>query len=141
VSKIYLIFNVWISENQFTLFGIVAYYLDGKTWKNQSRLIILRKIKISHISENIAIYFIQIVNEYEITDKLDFFTLDNAESNDIYLRTFFRISLSNITDEAIKLRRIRYFGYVVNLAAKAFLFGENADAFEMDNIRNIIFDR
>jgi hypothetical protein len=101
----------------------------------------LREIKNSHINENIVIYFIQIVNEYEITDKLDFFILDNIELNDICFRTFFRISFSNITDKIIKLRKIRYFGYVVNFAVKNFLFGKNIDVFEMENIRNIIFDK
>ena len=135
ISKIHLTFDMWTSDNQLALLGIVAHYLDGKKWKNQSRLLALIELEGSHSGENMAAYVSKVVEEYEITDKIGFFTLDNAKSNDTCLQTFLRTCLPSITDKTIKTRRIRCFGHVVNLAAKAFLFGQNADAFEIeDNI-------
>jgi hypothetical protein len=34
LSKIHLFFDLWTSLNQFVILGIVAHYLDRKTWKN-----------------------------------------------------------------------------------------------------------
>ena len=141
VSKIHLTFDMWTSENQLALLGIVAHYLDGKKWKNQSRLLALKEVEGAHSGENMTAYISEVVNEYEITDKIGFFTLDNAKSNDICLRIFLRTCLPDITDEAIKARRIRCFGHVVNLAAKAFLFGKNADVFEVEDALNVALDR
>ena len=137
VSRIHISFDMWTSENQLALMGIVAHYLDGKAWRNQSRLIALRKIDGAHSGENMAAYLPEVVNEYEIIGRIGFFTLDNAESNDSCLRTFLRTSDPTVTDEVIKAHRIRCFGHVVNLAAKAFLFGKNAEAFEQEHLVNV----
>lgn len=128
---------MWTSKNQLALMGIVAHYLDGKAWRNQSRLIALRKIDGAHSSENMAAYLSEVVNEYEIIGKIGFFTLDNAESKDSCLRNFLRTSDPTITDEAIKAHRIRCFGHVVNLVAKAFLFSKNVEAFEQEHLVNV----
>lgn len=140
VSRIHISFDMWTSENQLALMGVVAHYLDGKLWRNQSRLIALRKIDGAHSGENMAAYLSDVVNEYEIIDKIGVFTLDNAESNDSCLHTFLRTSDPTVTDEAIKAHRIRCFGHVVNLAAKAFLFGNNAEAFEQEHVVNVALD-
>jgi hypothetical protein len=42
-------------------------------------------------------------------------------------------ALPCVTDDEVKARRIRCFGHVLNLAAKAFLFGKNADAIEVED--------
>jgi len=73
------------------------------------------------------------LEKYEITDRLGFFTLDNANSNDTCLQIFLPHTQPDIADEELKARRLRCFGYILNLAAKAFLFGKNADAFEVEH--------
>jgi hypothetical protein len=137
ISKIHLSYDMWTSENGMALLGIVAHYLDGTTWKNQSRLISLKRIRGAHSGENMVSYLLDVVQEYEITDCLGFFTLDNADSNDTYLRTF----LPSLTDDELKTRRLRCFGHVLNLSAKVFLFGKNADAFEVEHAVNTTLDR
>ena len=141
ISKVHLTFDIWTSDNHLALLGIVAHYLDGKTWRNQSRLLALKEVKGAHTGENMAAYLTEVVDEYEIVDQMGFFTLDNAESNDACLRIFLRTSFPSLSDEAIKTRRIRCFGHVVNLAAKAFLFGTNAEAFEVEDAVNVALDR
>jgi hypothetical protein len=119
------------------LFEVVAYYLDRTTWKNQSRLISLKRIKGAHSGENMAFYLFDVAQEYEITDCLGFFTLNNADSNDTCLRTF----LFSLTDDELKTRRLRYFRHVLNLSTKTFLFGKNADAFKVEHAVNTILNR
>ena len=52
VSKIYLTFDLWISENQLVFLGVVAHYLDGKKWKNQFRLLGLKRLEGAHSGKN-----------------------------------------------------------------------------------------
>ena len=141
VSRIHISFDMWTSENRLALIGIVAHYLDGKGWRNQSRLLALRKIDGAHSGENMAAYLSEVAIEYDIVGKIGFFSLDNAESNDTCLRTFLRTAHPTSTDAGIKAHRIRCFGHVVNLAAKAFLFGNNAEAFEQEHIVNVALDQ
>lgn len=79
----------------------------------------------------------KIVDEFEITDKFRFFTLDNADSNDTCLQAFF----PNATPHNLKKRRLRCWGHILNLMAKAFFFEKNADAFEVDQDANIELKR
>ena len=57
------------------------------------------------------------------------------------LQTFLRTILPNITNNDIKQRRIRCFGHIINLSARAFLFGKNPDAFEVEDAMNISLER
>lgn len=141
LSKIHLSFDLWTSPNQLALLGIVAHYLDRKTWKNQSRLLALRRLRGSHSGENMASILTDVAQEYEITENFGFFTIDNAESNDTCLQTFLSSCFPDITLDAVKQRRLRCWGHVLNLSAKAFLFGKNADAFEVEHDTNVLLGR
>jgi hypothetical protein len=60
---------------------------------------------------------------------LGYFVLDNASSNDICVQEILK-QLQPRLDP--KKRRLRCFGHIVNLGAKAFLFGKEAKAFEVE---------
>jgi hypothetical protein len=62
----------------------------------------LKEVEGVHSGENMVTYISEVVNEHEITDKIGFFTLGSAKSNDTCLHTFIRTCLPDITDEAIK---------------------------------------
>ena len=67
--------------------------------------------------------------------------MDNAESNDTCLESLLREIDPNISDSDIDERRLRCWGHILNLVAKAFLFGTNADAFELEDQANITLGR
>jgi hypothetical protein len=73
----------------------------------------------------IAAVILGIINAYNINDKIGYFTLDNAENN---------ITAVAIIGEELgfdgRRRRGRCIGHIINLAAKALLFGKNPNAFE-----------
>ncbi len=92
----------------------------------------LKRLEGAYSGENMTELVFEVFYDYEIIEKLGFFILDNVSSNDIYFETFLRDLLPNIIADEFKICRLRYFGYVFNLAAKAFLFGNNADAFEVE---------
>ena len=58
---------------------------------------------------------------------------DNASNNDSCVATFFARFNSNLTRQDIKARRIRCFGHILNLIAKAFLSGLDFDSSDPEN--------
>jgi hypothetical protein len=67
--------------------------------------------------------------------------IDNADSNDTCLEHLIREMVPNATDEDIDERRLRCWGHILNLVAKAFLFGTDADAFELEDEANATPER
>jgi hypothetical protein len=59
--------------------------------------------------------------------QIGYFTLDNAESN-----TTAMVAIGTALRFNGRSRRGRFISYIINLAAKALLFGNNPDAFELD---------
>lgn len=139
-SKIHISFDLWTSPNSMSIMAVVAHYLD-KSFVNRSRLIALRRLQGPHSGENMAMLLLKIVREFEITDRLGYFTIDNAESNDICLNVVLNTILPDAPEAEIQERRLRCWGHVLNLVAKAFLFGKDADAFEMEDNTNTTLRR
>jgi hypothetical protein len=63
-----------------------------------------------------------------IVSKLDFFTTNNATTNDVVIDLILQRLRPNITYR--KERRVRCLDHIINLAAKAFLFGGDQECFE-----------
>ena len=55
--------------------------------------------------------------------------LDNISSNDVCVRKILTKLQPNLDPEKC---RLRCFGHIVNLAAKAFLFGKDPESFEVE---------
>jgi hypothetical protein len=99
--------DLWILPNPLIFIIVVIHYLNKKAWRNYSKLLELRRLHNSHSGEIIASFLIKLFNEYEITNRLEYVVLDNAESNDIYFRIFFRYEYFEIIERVIQKRRLR----------------------------------
>jgi len=140
-SKIHISFDLWTSDGTtMSLMAVVAHYLD-KSFANRTKLIALRRLYGSHSGESMAKVLMSIIREFEIVDRLGYFMVDNADSNDACLGHLLREINPDATDDDIDERRLRCWGHVLNLVAKAFLFGADADAFELEDEANIALDR
>lgn len=77
---------------------------------------------------------LQIFKDYDITKSLGFLTSDNADSCDTAVRAIVKSLKPQLTDQQQdrfkKQVRIRCFGHILNLSAKAFLEGESSDMFD-----------
>jgi hypothetical protein len=82
----------------------------------------------AYIGENIAEAVMPVLVEMGILPKLGYFIADNDGRNDTCIRAILRKHRPDIKDS--NSRRVRCLGHIINLAAKAFLFGKNVDAFE-----------
>ena len=125
-SRIHISFDLWTSPNRYLLYAIYAYFV-GSNLRNTTALLGLKRIKGPHGGDNIAEVIIPVLEEYEVSPRLGVFVIDNAESNDTAIRSI----LAQIRPElALTPRRARCLGYIINLVAKAFLFGSDTKAFE-----------
>jgi hypothetical protein len=88
----------------------------------------MRRINEAYISENITEAVMPILLKIRILSKLGYFITDNDSRNDTCIWAILRKLRPNIKDS--DNRRVRYLRHIINLAAKAFLFGKNADAFK-----------
>jgi hypothetical protein len=91
----------------------------------------MKRINGAHSGENMAEAIIPIILAMGVKDQLGFFVKDNAGTNDTAIRCILTDLRPDIKDP--DSRRVRYLGHIINLAAKAFLFGKDADAFKEES--------
>jgi hypothetical protein len=127
-SQIHLTFDLWTSPNSLALLAIIAHFVTT-AGKVELKLIALRPIYGQHSGENQAAVIIDVVKEFAIQDKLGFFVSDNAKNNDTCVKA---VCKEFFPGERYERRRLRCLGHIINLSAKAFLYGKNADIFEVD---------
>jgi hypothetical protein len=92
-------------------------------------LIGLRRIKGSYSGENITEAILPVLKSFELAPNLGFFVADNARPNDTVIRAILRDLNPDIKDP--DSRRVRYFAYIINLVAKAFLFSKDVESLEI----------
>ncbi|KAF6528329.1 hypothetical protein HZS61_008631 [Fusarium oxysporum f. sp. conglutinans] len=121
---IHVSFDGWRSGNRHALYGIMCFFQDEK---NKPRKIVLGVPEVStrHSGTNIAAEVLEIIDSYGIKNKIGYFTLDNAENNDSAMAV-----IGGELGFDGRKRRGRCFGHILNLSAKALLFGSNPEAFE-----------
>ncbi|KJZ68851.1 hypothetical protein HIM_11754 [Hirsutella minnesotensis 3608] len=126
LSRINISFDAWSSRKFVSLLGLTVHFLDDEG-KFRTFLLGLPRIEGRHSGENLADRVSEIIHEYGIQDRIGYFVTDNAESNDTCLE-----DLSVELGFNKQHRRLRCCGHIINLVARAILFGTNADAFEED---------
>jgi hypothetical protein len=125
-SNIHLSFDLWTSPNYYAIIAIVAHFIDSKGYR-QTKLLALRQLKGEHSGENIAASVLKVIKEYRIRDRIGFFVLDNAGSNDTAVEHILCSLYPEMSTEARKRRRLRCLLHITNLVAKAFLLGRKAE--------------
>jgi hypothetical protein len=81
IGKIHIAFDGARSNNRHAFFGVTAMYLDEGYMMRKITLGIHDPI-YQHTGGNITAELINILEAFEIGDKLGYFTLDNASNND-----------------------------------------------------------
>jgi hypothetical protein len=73
----------------------------------RTKLLSLKRLRRSYLGENLAQVIIKFIDEYEIADRLGFFVLDNASSNDTYVNELLANLCPYIPSRDYKKRRLR----------------------------------
>lgn len=92
----------------------------------------LRRFLGPHTGANQAGHFWQVAEDFSLTRKIGYFTLDNATNNDSAL-----VEISSLLHNIDVFfdpvcQRLCCFGHVINLVVKSFLWGTDAVAFECE---------
>ncbi|PWI64602.1 hypothetical protein PCL_09496 [Purpureocillium lilacinum] len=125
-GQIHIAFDGWRSRNRHALYGIVCFFVDSDGVP--SKLVLgLPELKVSHSGDNIAAQVLEILEGYEILERIGYITLDNAANMDTAAE-----DIAEALGLDPKKRRVRCFGHVLNLVVKALLFGHKTEAFEAE---------
>lgn len=126
--KKHLSFDLWTSTNSIALLAVVGHYLDG-SGTLQTHLLALQRITGSHSGDNLAQGIVEVVERFGLAQQLGYFQSDNVDSNDGCISAVLQHFNSGLAAVEItklkKKRRLRCFGHILNLVAKAFLEGSN----------------
>ena len=130
-TRIYFTFDLWTSSNHRALLGIIAHWIS-QSGVLQSTVLGLRRFKGRHTGENQAESFWAVAQEYKIEQNIGYFTLDNARNNDTAMKCISaKLRELDIEFDPVQ-RRLRCHGHIINLVVKAFLWGEEPEAFELE---------
>jgi len=95
-------------------------------------LLVIRQLRGAHTRANQAKIIIEVIKEYSLENRIRYFITDNATNNNTAVRLVLDELCPHLTAKQKKARRLRCLGHVINLAAKAFLYSREFDAFEKD---------
>ena len=124
--SIHFSFDLWTSNNGLAILGIVGHWISMEGVIQQA-LLAMKKIEGAHSGENQAALVMHMLTEYQLFDKVGYFTLDNASSHDSALRIVGQKLQALGVDFDYKQRRLHCFGHIINLVVKAFLYGTDAN--------------
>ncbi|RKK44601.1 hypothetical protein BFJ69_g18311, partial [Fusarium oxysporum] len=131
LTAVHISFDLWTSPNRFAIMAVFAHFID-QLGHQQSRLLALRRQFGAHSSENLADSLIDIVHDWEIEGRVGCAISDNMTANDTCLYYMYQRLDPSMRPVDIKARRMRCYGRTLNLVARAFLFGKDAELFELE---------
>jgi hypothetical protein len=132
LTAVHISFDLWTSPNRFAIMAVFAHFID-QLGHQQSRLLALRRQFGAHSGENLAGSLIDIVHEWEIEGRVGCAISDNMTANDTCLYYMYQRLDPSMRPVDIKSRRMRCYGHTLNLVARAFLFGKDAESFELES--------
>jgi len=113
--------------------SIFGHYIN-KNQEYHSRLLAFRRQSGAHSGENVAYTIEGVLKEWDIQrDRLGVAVGDNASSNDTCVKALYTQLDPAMRTTDVEARRMRCLGHILNLVAKAFLFGTSADSFELES--------
>jgi hypothetical protein len=124
-SKIHISFDIWTAGSWIGIISIWAYWVADS--QRQRRLLALRRIYRSHDGDNQAAIVLEVLREYGIEQRVGYFVCDNATSNDSAVALILKELEPGLSTQQATQRRLRCFGHIINLAARALLDPSNAE--------------
>ncbi|KAJ0128078.1 Uncharacterized protein HZ326_28824 [Fusarium oxysporum f. sp. albedinis] len=118
LTAVHISFDPWMSPNRFAIMAVFVPFIDQLGYQQ---------------SCNLAGSLVDIVHEWEIEGRVGCAISDNMAANDTCLYHMYQKLDPSMRPVDIKARRMRCYGRTLNLVARAFLFGKDADSFELES--------
>jgi hypothetical protein len=77
--------------------GVVAHYID-KIFKNRIIIIALKRLHEAHFGENIGSLLIEIINNFDLNERLGYFVTNNSSLNDTCVHHILTSFLSDFNE-------------------------------------------
>ncbi len=127
-SSVYINFDLWTSSNNTAYFNVICHFIDVNK-QLRTLLLAVRYVQGDHSGKNQARSILPVLEEYSLKGNLGFFIPDNASSNDTCVTEIIETLRPDLDAHDGHLRCM---GYIINLIAKAFLFGNKSETFEAE---------
>lgn len=85
LSWVHFSVDMWSAPSKTGVLGVVAHFIDKTSRKVEKALLALRELPGRHCGEAQAEHVVQVISEYDLQDRVGFFTLDNHGANDTML--------------------------------------------------------
>ena len=129
LSDIHFTCDLWTSPNYLGLLGITAHFTaEDATLKTLT--LGMREVQGHHSGENLALLVEGIIEDFLIGNRIGYFMMDNATTNDKFMRTLAQWFHESGQPYDAKQKRLRCNGHVINLAVQVFLFDNISDDIE-----------
>lgn len=125
LSNIPLSFDLWTSPNHYSIISVYAHFIDKEGVRRQ-RLLAFKRLKGAHSGKNQAGEVLAVIKDYAIPDRIGYFMTDNASSNDGCIEYVLRKLYPQVAAQQRAARRLRCFGHITNICARAALLGKGA---------------
>ncbi|KAM5527243.1 transposase-like protein [Fusarium oxysporum f. sp. phaseoli] len=132
LTAVHISFDLWTSLNRFAIMAVFAHFID-RLGHQQSRLLALRRKFDAHSGGNLAGSLVDILHEWEIGGRVGCAISDNVAANDNCLYHMYKQLNPSMRAVDIKARRMSCYGHTLDLVARAFLFGKDAESFELES--------
>lgn len=127
-GQFYVSFVGWTSRTRNSFFLFNASYLHDETFELQEIVLGLPRLAKTHAGEIISVAVSEVLEEFRqmMNSKFGYLTLDSAPNNDRAVEGLG----SQLQWQDCASRRIRSFGHIIHLVAKALLFVSDANSLE-----------
>ena len=125
LSSIHLSFDIWTSPNRYSIISVFGNFVNHQGQRRRL-LLAFRRIYGSHSGENISTALLEVISEYKIEEKVGYFVSDNAKNNDVAIDHLLQRLYPALSLQQRQARRLRCFGHITNLCARALLLGKGA---------------
>ena len=85
ISDIHITCDLWTLPNHLALLGVIRYF-TGKDLKLHAVTLALKELQGEHSVANQAAVVLDVLNDFEMRNKLCYFTMDNADTNDTLIK-------------------------------------------------------
>ncbi len=126
-SRINISFDMWTSPNGQAYIAIVAHFL-ARSYRHLNILLSIKRHKGAHNGEKISSSIIPVLDEWGIISQIGATISDNASANNTCVDAIIRSVRPDIASHERGFFRLRCYGHILNLVAKAFLFGADDEA-------------
>ncbi|KAF5484225.1 putative AC transposase [Colletotrichum fructicola] len=133
LTKIHIGFDLWTSPNNYAYLAVTAHFVNNMG-QHKSRLIAFNHMSGDHSGLNLSNNIYETLQQWEITSQVGVVVCDNASNNDTCVFALFKRLNPTMNQLDCQARRMRCYGHILNLVARALLFGADREVFEAESL-------